>query len=86
MIVNLYPDDRISNMIDTIVDLLSAITYMLPALTGGSIGIYAYYAFKRKLHDLRQFIDVLDDALHDDSISEEEFRTLWSRFKRMIQK
>ncbi|MEM3034774.1 MAG: hypothetical protein QXL23_03965 [Candidatus Nitrosocaldus sp.] len=64
--------------------LLSALTYMLPMLAGGAVGIYSYHAFKKRLHTVRQFLDVLDDALYDDRISEEEFRTLWSRFKRMI--
>jgi hypothetical protein len=33
---------------------------------------------------VRQFIDTLDDALYDDRISEDEFRSLWSRFKAMF--
>ncbi|MFN4337389.1 MAG: hypothetical protein ACK4FV_07460 [Candidatus Nitrosocaldus sp.] len=73
-------------MIDTLLieTLLSSLTYILPTLAGGVIGIYSYYAFKKRLHAVRQFLDALDDALYDDKISEEEFRTLWSKFKQMI--
>ncbi|MEM2101324.1 MAG: hypothetical protein QXS98_05265 [Candidatus Nitrosocaldus sp.] len=64
-------------MIDTL------LTYISPII-GGVVGIYSYYTFKRRLHTVRQFIDTLDDALYDDRISEEEFRSLWSRFKAMF--
>jgi hypothetical protein len=64
-------------MIDTL------LTYISPII-GGVVGIYSYYAFKRRLHVVRQFIDTLDDALYDDRISEDEFRSLWSRFKAMF--
>ncbi len=73
-------------MIDTLLieTLLSTLTYMLPILAGGGVGIYSYHVFKKRLHAVRQFLDVLDDALYDYRISEGEFRALWSKFKQMI--
>jgi hypothetical protein len=43
-----------------------------------------YVLFKRKLRAVREFIDKLDDALYDDRITEEEYRTLWEKFKAIF--
>lgn len=45
-------------------------------------GYYAsnyYLHFKRKLSELRECFDAVDDALKDDTVSEEEFRKVWER-------
>jgi len=41
--------------------------------------------FKAKLKAIREFIDELDDALYDDKISEEEYRKLWEKFKKIVE-
>ena len=43
-----------------------------------------YLAFKKRLRAFRQFIDELDGALEDDSVSDEEYRRLWGRFKDFL--
>ena len=41
--------------------------------------------FKTKLAALRDFIDTLDDALKDDKVTEEEYRQLWEKFKKLAE-
>ncbi|MEM2697957.1 MAG: hypothetical protein QXF17_01410 [Ignisphaera sp.] len=64
------------------VDVLTAIISLLIAIGGTAASMYFY--FKSKLHAFRKFVDELDDALYDDKISEDEFRSLWERFKALI--
>jgi hypothetical protein len=45
-----------------------------------------YVLFKRKLHTIREFIDTLDDALKDDTVTEQEYRELWEKFKTIFSK
>ena len=56
------------------------LTIILPVITGSIIYLY----FKRKLSQIRVFIDALDDALYDDNITEEEFRRIWKSLKELI--
>jgi oligoendopeptidase F len=41
--------------------------------------------FKAKLTAVREFIDTLDDALKDDKVTEEEYRQLWEKFKKLVE-
>ena len=41
--------------------------------------------FKTKLKAVREFVDTLDDALYDNSVSEEEYRALFEKFKKIIE-
>jgi hypothetical protein len=41
---------------------------------------------KRKLTDIREFVDALDDALKDSKITEEEFQAIWEHFKKLVAK
>ena len=40
---------------------------------------------KTKLTAIREFIDTLDDALKDDKVTEEEYRQLWEKFKKLSE-
>lgn len=39
---------------------------------------------KVRLSEIRKLIDAVDDALYDDSISEEEFREIFQRLRSVI--
>lgn len=68
-----------------IISVISSILSWLPlVITSASTYSVCYILFKRKLKEVREAIDVLDDALQDDKISEEEFREIWSKFKAII--
>jgi uncharacterized membrane protein len=68
-----------------IISVISSILSWLPlVITSVSTYSVCYILFKRKLKEVREAIDVLDDALQDDKISEEEFREIWSKFKAII--
>jgi uncharacterized ion transporter superfamily protein YfcC len=41
--------------------------------------------FKRKLHTIREAIDTLDDALYDNKITEDEFRAIWEKSKKIVR-
>lgn len=56
---------------------------MLLALTI-AIGV-KWKLFKSKISALREFIDILDAALADDKISEEEFSRLFEAFKKLFK-
>lgn len=44
----------------------------------GSYGSY-YLIFKKKLSEFRACIEAVDEALKDDTVSEEEFSKVWDR-------
>jgi uncharacterized membrane protein len=68
-----------------IISVISSILSLLPlVITSASTYSVCYILFKRKLKEVREAIDVLDDALQDDKISEEEFREIWNKFKAII--
>jgi uncharacterized membrane protein len=68
-----------------IISVISSILSLLPlVITSVSTYSVCYILFKRKLKEVREAIDVLDDALQDDKISEEEFRVIWNKFKAII--
>jgi oligoendopeptidase F len=53
-------------------------------VTSLSSGLLAWNKFKSKLHDVRQFIDTLDDALYDDKVTEQEYRAIWELFQKIV--
>lgn len=53
-------------------------------LIGASGGYYV--VFKGKLRKLRKAIDVVDDALIDDTVTNEEFVKVFETFKELIKK
>jgi len=68
-----------------IISVISSILSWLPlVITSASTYSVCYILFKRKLKEVREAIDALDDALQDDKISEEEFRVIWNKFKAII--
>jgi oligoendopeptidase F len=47
---------------------------------------WRYWArFKTKLAAIRDFIDTLDDALRDDTITDSEYQQLWEKFKKLVE-
>jgi hypothetical protein len=40
---------------------------------------------KTQLSDIRQLVDAVDDALYDDEVSEDEFRTIFQRLMDLVQ-
>ena len=70
------------NEIDLALKLLAAIAPYLGSAAAGGLAVLAIA--KRKLHQFREFVDSVDDAATDNSISEQEFQTAWSRFKVLI--
>ncbi len=44
----------------------------------GYYGSY-YLIFKQKLSEFRGCVNAVDEALKDDTVSEEEFREVWNR-------
>jgi hypothetical protein len=54
------------------------------ALTAVATFFFAWGIFKRKLRTIREAIDTLDDALYDDKITEDEYRAIWEKFKKII--
>jgi len=51
------------------------------------VGVIAgYLTFKWKLHQIRTFIDDLDNAVMDDEVTEEEFGILWRSFRNLFSK
>jgi|GEM_PF-1204403 hypothetical protein len=70
-----------------IISVISSILSLLPiVITSASTYSVCYILFKRKLKEVREAIDALDDALQDDKISEEEFKEIWSKFKAIVYK
>lgn len=45
-----------------------------------------YLSSKNKISNIRKLIDTVDDALVDDSVSEEEFRKTFYAAKKVIQR
>ena len=70
-----------------IISVISSILSLLPiVITSASTYSVCYILFKRKLKEVREAIDALDDALQDDKISEEAFNEIWSKFKAIVYK
>jgi len=40
---------------------------------------------KTQLSEIRQLVDAVDDALYDDEVSEDEFRTIFQRLMDLVQ-
>ena len=40
---------------------------------------------KNHLSEIRQLVDAVDDALYDDEVSEDEFRTIFQRLMDLVQ-
>lgn len=41
---------------------------------------------KNKLSEIRQLVDSVDDAVYDDKVTEEEFRTIYQRLTTVVRK
>ena len=61
------------------VDLIWALGFVAGAVA-------AYLVVKARIRQFRQLVDIVDDALVDDKVSEAEFRAIFAAFKRLIGK
>jgi len=50
------------------------------------VGGTYFLVFKKKLKQFRRFIDNVDDALYDNTVTEEEFRKIYEAGKALINK
>jgi len=56
----------------------------LLGMFAGALAVYA--VVKYRLHQVRQLLDVVDDALYDDKVSDEEFAAIWKAVKVFWEK
>ena len=61
------------------VDLIWALGFVAGAVA-------TYLVVKARIRQFRQLVDIVDDALVDDKVSEAEFRAIFDAFKRLIGK
>lgn len=47
---------------------------------------FKWQIVKSKLSEIRQLVDAVDDALYDDSVSEDEFRDIFRKFETIVKK
>ena len=40
---------------------------------------------KTKIKAVREFVVLLDEALYDDRVTEEEWQQLWEKFKKILE-
>jgi hypothetical protein len=62
-------------------EIISAI---IAIIASTSFAVIHWQRFKAKLRMLRTFFDILDDALKDDSVSEEEWSAIWKATRKLI--
>lgn len=67
----------------TLITLIALAISMLIGSGGAVAAMYIY--MKQRLHALRKLIDLLDDALYDDTVTEDEFRRIWEQFKALLR-
>jgi len=58
--------------------IIAVLTLAVPSLAA------LYFRSKAKVSKLREFIDTVDDALQDDSVSEDEYRSIFNKGKELI--
>ena len=66
--------------LDTISIIVSATVTIAAVLLG-----IRWQLAKNKLSEIRKLIDAVDDALYDDSVSEEEFREIFQRLMTVVK-
>jgi hypothetical protein len=55
--------------------------FLLGLVSGG---FAIYLIVKYRLHQARKFLDLVDDAIYDDKVSEDEFRAIWEAGKDIV--
>jgi nitrate reductase assembly molybdenum cofactor insertion protein NarJ len=60
---------------------INALFFILAML----FGVY-WRLFKTKLSALREFVDLVDEALKDDKVTDEEYARLFDAFKKLFEK
>ncbi len=63
-------------------DVISAAIAIVTAVSG--LAIY-FHKLKTKLTQFRQFIDLIDDALSDNTITEKEYQSIWEAGKKLLK-
>jgi hypothetical protein len=66
--------------IDTISILAGAVITVASVMLG-----IRWQLAKKKLTEIRQLIDTVDDALNDDKVSEEEFRKIFQNLTAVVK-
>ena len=63
------------------VEQLEALVLLVTGVIALIVGYYGsyYLIFKQKLSEFRGCVNAVDEALKDDTVSEEEFRDVWNR-------
>lgn len=60
---------------------------LIPALAAAAALLMSRYQFlKKKSSELREAIIILDNAVQDDRITEEEFRQIYESFRKLLAK
>lgn len=54
-------------------------------VVAGLLG-FRWQIVKSKLSEIRQLVDAVDDALYDDSVSEDEFRDIFRKFETVVKR
>ena len=70
-----------TELLDLVISLLIGII-----TTFSGFSLKNWINVKTKISQIRILIDSLDDALHDDKVSSEEFTEIFSNFKETIKK
>jgi len=63
-------------------EIVSAIIAIVGSIAGATI---YWQRFKTKLSQVRQLIEVVDDALYDNKVTEKEYQAIWEAVKRLLK-
>lgn len=60
------------------------ITTVIAIISSASFAIIHWQRFKAKFSQVRHLINLIDDSLYDDSISNKEFEAIWESVKAVL--
>ncbi|MEM2759869.1 MAG: hypothetical protein QXU32_06595 [Nitrososphaerales archaeon] len=63
-------------------EIISAVIAIISSI---SFAVIYWQRFKGKLSAIREVFDVVDDALRDDRVSEEEWNGIWMAVKKVVR-
>jgi len=66
------------------VELYEVVAVVVSFLIGLIAGRQYYGVFKKKLHQVRDCIDAIDDALQDDTLTKEEVRRIVENCRKIV--
>lgn len=62
----------------------TTLTIIISAVTAIISGTAVWSKFKSKMDAFRQFIDDADNAIQDNTVTEDEFRKIWNDGKALL--